>query len=99
MFTTLRVIEPNEITTFSYLIIGSFDNKQEAQNLRAYLKTKFARFLVLQAISSINITKEKFQYLPIQDFSKELTDEELYKKYNLSSEEISHIEQLIKEFD
>jgi site-specific DNA-methyltransferase (adenine-specific) len=35
----------------------------------------------------------------MQDFSKSRTDEELYKKYNLSQEEIDYIETMIKPMD
>jgi len=99
LFSKLEVLKPNEISTFSYLILGEFDNEEHAKNLRNYLETKFARFLVLQAISSIHITRDKFIFLPKQDFSKQLEDKDLYKKYNLSNDEIQHIEKLIKEFN
>ena len=98
LFTTINVLGHNEITTFSYLTLGCFDKQSEADNLKKYLQTKFARFLVLQAISSINITREKFKYLPLQDFSKPISDKELYKKYKLTDAEIEYIENLIKEF-
>ena len=99
LFSKLEVLKPNEISTFSYLILGEFDDEEHAKNLRKYLETKFARFLVLQAISSIHITRDKFIFLPKQDFSKQLEDKDLYKKYNLSNDEIQHIEKLIKEFN
>ena len=60
------------------------------------MKTKFFRFLLLQALTSINISKEKFQFVPVQDFTKSWTDEELYAKYNLSQEEIDFIESMIR---
>lgn len=41
-------------------------------------------------------TKQVYHYVPMQDFSKPWTDEELYKKYNLSQEEIDFIESMIK---
>lgn len=44
----------------------------------------------------MNITKDKFCYVPIQDFSKPWTDEELYAKYGLTQEEIDFIESMIK---
>ena len=37
-----------------------------------------------------------YQYVPMQDFSKPWTDEELYKKYNLTQEEIDFIESMIR---
>lgn len=47
----------------------------------------------------MNITKDKFCYVPLQDFTKPWTDEELYQKYNLTDEEISFIESMIKPMD
>ena len=99
LFSKLSVLQPGEISTFSYLVLGDFDNESLAENLKKYLETKFARYLVLLAISSIHIAKDKFIFLPKQDFSKTWDDETLFKKYGLSNNEISHIEQLIKEFN
>ncbi len=61
-----------------------------------YLKSKFSRFLILMALSSIHISKTTFSFVPIQDFSKPWTDEELYTKYGLTDEEIAFIESMIK---
>lgn len=97
VIATIDVLPPNSVCTFSYFIAGSFNDKNSADNCAKYLKTKFARFLLLQCLSSINISKEKFQYVPLQDFSKPWTDDELYKKYGLSQEEIDYIESTIKE--
>ena len=70
--------------------------KKEAENLRDYLSTKFVRFLVGQIAVSQHITKGCFSFVPIQDFSKPWTDEELYAKYGLTDEEIAFIESMIK---
>ena len=94
--SSMRVLLPNEVCTNSYVLIGKFDNKQIADNLLEYLRLKFVRFLVLQAVSSIHISKTSFTFVPMQDFSKPWTDEELYKKYNLTQEEIDFIESMIK---
>ena len=64
--------------------------------LITYLKTKFARFLMLQVLSSIMINKDVFMFVPMQDFSKPWTDEELYEKYDLTEDEINFIESMIK---
>ena len=45
---------------------------------------------------SQHITKSSFGFVPIQDFKITWTDEMLYKKYDLTSEEIEFIESLIK---
>ena len=93
---TMKVMNPNEICAETYICIGSFGNKTEAENLRSYLSTMFVRFLMLQAMSSIMINKDAFQFVPLQDFGKPWTDEELYKKYNLTDDEIAFIESMIR---
>ena len=45
---------------------------------------------------SQDITKERFQFVPIQDFTETWTDEKLYAKYNLTSEEIAFIDSMIR---
>ena len=94
--TTMRVMEPNEICVETYICIGNYQTKNEAQNLKSYLSTMFARFLMLQAMSSIMINKDAFQFVPLQDFSHPWTDEMLYKKYDLNEEEIAFIESMIR---
>ncbi len=96
VISTLRVLEPNEVCTETYLCIGDFGNKTEADNLLLYMKTQFVRFLLLQALTSINISKDKFLFVPLQDFSHAWTDEELYEKYGLSPKEQSFIEGMIR---
>lgn len=96
LLSSLRVLQPNEVCTDSYLIFGKFDNGKEAENLCSYLGTKFARFLLLQAVSSINLSKDKFLFVPLQDFSRPWTDADLYAKYNLSEDEIAFIESMIR---
>lgn len=96
LLATTKIIKPKEIATESYLAIGKFASLQEAQNLLSYMKTKFMRFLLLQGLTSMNITKDRFLFVPLQDFSQPWTDEELYKKYNLTDEEIQFIESMIK---
>ena len=74
----------------------TFNSKNEASNMCSYVKTKIFRFLLLQALSSIHITKDSFQFVPLQDFSHPWTDEMLYKKYGLDENEIAFIESMIR---
>ncbi len=89
-------LKPYDVCTFSYFLAGPFKTEAETENVISYLKTKFVRFLILQAVTSINLSKDKFQFVPLQDFTKPWTDEELYAKYNLSQEEIDFIESMIR---
>ena len=96
VISSLKVLNPNESWSETYLVIDTFDEKEKAENLVTYLSTKFCRFLLLQALTSIHITKDKFCFVPVQDCSKSWTDAELYAKYNLTEEEIAFIESMIK---
>lgn len=88
--------EPNTICNQSYLVIGPFADKQECENVMSYIATKFFRFMVLQKKNAQHAMRGVYQLVPIQDFSKPWTDEELYAKYGLSDEEIAFIESMIK---
>lgn len=96
VLATVMVMMPFEVCTDSYIVGGKYDSQSMAENLAGYLKTKFARFLVLQAASSINLSKSTYQFVPMQDFSKPWTDAELYAKYKLTKDEIAFIESMIK---
>ena len=94
--SSLFVLKPGEVCSESYLILGDFDNEKESRNLQSYVATKFFRFLLLQSLTSIHITKDSFQFVPLLDFNKSWCDEELYKLYGLSNSETAYIEDIIK---
>ena len=82
--------------TETYLVIGPFENKKIAQNVFDYTQTKFFHCLTLLIKNTQNAMKKVYQFVPLQDFSHPWTDEMLYKKYNLTSEEIAFIESMIR---
>ena len=94
------------VCTDSLIPIGCFDTEAEALNLQKYIKTKFLRYIVGILKVSQNVYQNVYQFVPLQDFteksdidwSKSVTeiDQQLYKKYNLSDEEITFIESMIK---
>lgn len=96
VLSVVQVLEKNSACTESYLVAGSFDNKEEAYNYAAYLKTKFVRFLLMQMLASMNMTKATYCFVPVQDFTKKWSDEMLYKKYNITNEEIEYINSVIR---
>ena len=94
--SSVKVLTPGEVCTHSYFLIGNYDNYQDAENTLSYLKTKFVRFLMLLCISGFGLSKLVFAFVPMQDFSKSWTDEELYAKYKLTEDEIAFIDSMIK---
>lgn len=103
------IAEPGIGYTQSFIAIGKFDRKEDAENVSKYIKTKFARSM----LGVLKITQDcpgpKWKYVPLQDFtsnsdidwSKTIKDidQQLYKKYSLTSEEIEFIETHVKEMD
>lgn len=90
------IVEPNAVVTESYIVIDVFDDRAEAENFMSYVKTKFFRILCQVMIVSPDVSKRTFNLVPLQDFSHPWTDEMLYRKYKLSSDEIAFIESMIR---
>ena len=95
--------------TDTFLSIGAFDNELEAQNLLKYVKTKFARTMLgILKITQHN-SRATWAKIPLQDFtensdidwSKSISeiDQQLYKKYCLTQEEIAFIEKKVQPMD
>ena len=93
---------PNSVCSQTYLVIG-YDKKKhnftknECINIISYIHTKFFRFLVKAKKTTQSGPRGVYQFVPLQDWSKPWTDEELYKKYKLTPEEIAYIEENIEE--
>lgn len=87
---------PGELCTETFIQIGPFENEIERNNCFSYMKTKFFRALVGIRKQTQHATRTVYHFVPLQDFSKSWTDDELYKKYGLSEEEITFIEQNVK---
>ena len=97
VLSRLEILEPNAVCTESYIVVGAFDTEDEAANCLSYLQTRFARHLISILSFSQDITRERFRYVPLQDFSKSWSDKALYKKYKITEDEIQFIESVIKE--
>lgn len=88
--------EPNTLCTQTYMVIGPFDNKETCENVISYTQTKFFHFLLTLIKNTQHTPPSTYSFIPMQDFSKSWTDKELYKKYNLSDEEIAFIESMVR---
>ena len=95
-----------EGATDTFISIGLFETKIEANAMLKYIKTKFLRALLGIKKATQDNSKSVWQYIPIQDFTKNSDidwnksiseiDGQLYEKYNLNDDEISFIEERIK---
>ena len=95
--------------TETFISIGAFDNKLEAQNCLKYIKSKFARTMLGILKVTQDNPRDKWAKTPLQDFtsasdidwSKPICkiDQQLYKKYGLDETEIEFIELHVKEME
>ena len=90
------IVEPNACCSETYIVLGVYDTKKEAQNAVSYVATKFFRFLVLLQKNTQDSPKRVYKFVPMQDFSRKWTDTDLYAKYGLTDEEIGFIESMIR---
>lgn len=82
--------------TETYVVCDLVTSDLQAKNLSDYICTRFFRFMVfLRKISQDN-PKDRFSFVPIQNYDESWTDEKLYKKYGLTQEEIDFIESMIR---
>lgn len=109
VLSTPLVGEPLVGHTQTFISFGAFDSKLEAENCMKYIKTKFARTcLGILKITQSN-KKITWKYVPLQNFTSSSDidwnksiheiDLQLYKKYNLSDEEIDFIETRVREME
>lgn len=93
------VVFPGNSVCSQTFIYAAFGNEAEATNFVSYLQTRFFRALV----SSVKITQDAlsscYRFVPMQDYSKSWSDQELYAKYSLTNEEIAFIESTINPMD
>ena len=52
------------------------------------MKLKLPRFLLKQTLSSMNISKGSFMFVPFLDYNKSWSNEELYKFFEMKNDEI-----------
>lgn len=98
-FIVEDIIESIDLTNADKVIFSS-DNRHACASMQSWLNTKFVRFFVYGRLCGISpvISDITFAMVPAPEaFDHIFTDDELYKKYNLTPEEINIIESVIKE--
>jgi site-specific DNA-methyltransferase (adenine-specific) len=88
---------PRSVCTETYLAIGPYKTKTEAESAQSYLNTRFARFLISLRKPGQHSIPSTFAWLPQQTWDRTWTDAELYKKYRITKEEQEYIEAMVKE--
>ena len=95
----LYILGKNYIAPFNYSCLYSFETFDEAKSFVSFMYSKIVRFVCVTTLVGTNLANnEAWRCITIPEkFDHIFTDEELYKKYNLTPEEINIIESVIKE--
>lgn len=103
------IANPLEGYTQTFIGIGAFEKESEAEACLKYVKSKFLRIMLGILKVTQDNKKDTWKLIPMQDFSdssdidwtKTISeiDQQLYKKYDLSQEEIEFIETNVKEME
>ena len=96
VLSKIDILPPETICTETYLVIGVYDEELQAKNLVAYMQTKFFRFLVSLFMYSHSITKDTYAFVPILDMNIRWSDEILFNRYGLTTDDIAFIESKIR---
>lgn len=99
IISTPFIGEPGSISSETYLCIGPFDSKSEAESVLSYLSCRLTRLLVLLRKPSQHVTQKVYASVPTQDWTKQWTDADLYAKYGLNASEIAFIEKIVRPMD
>lgn len=103
------IVEPGFGLTETFISFGKFKTKNEADDLLKYVRTKFFRTLLGVLKVTQDNTVAKYSKVPLQDFTPNSDidwtksipeiDQQLYKKYGLSEDEINFIETKVQAMD
>lgn len=96
IISTPFIGEPGSISSWTYMYIGPFDSKNQAESVLSYLACRLTRFLILLHKPSQDTTRKVYTFVPTQKWTKRWTDEDLYAKYGISASEIAFIEKVVR---
>lgn len=92
-------VAPNpSVCTQTYLFVH-VGSKKAAQSVESYVRTRFLRFLVSLRKITQHATRSTYTWVPQQTWDRTWTDEDLYKKYRLSKDDIVFIESRVRAMD
>jgi len=86
---------PETVCTETYVVIGPFNNEEEAKNMFKYTQTNFFHFMLGIKKITQDATSKVYEFVPQQHLDFEWTDEKLYSKYGLTADEINFIESMV----
>ncbi len=83
------------VCTQSFLFFH-VSSENAAQSLQSYYTTRFFRFMASVRKITQDATHATYTWVPMQSWDRQWTDEALYEKYGITTEEQAYIESQVK---
>lgn len=91
-----EILGPGTACTETYLVIDRFESESDAKFFSTYLRTRFVRFLISLQKYTQHLYSDRFSFVPVPQRRQTWTDQKLYQKYGITSDEIGFIESMIR---
>jgi len=85
------ILEPGDIVGKNIIFFNKNWNKSQLENLRLFLKTRFATYLFLLTNPTQNMTSHHYIKVPVLDFSKKWTMQDIKEYFGFTDEEYQEI--------
>jgi len=89
-FGNLIIGYPDEVYSETYISFA-FDTEQEVNSLLSYMRCRLPNMLLSLRKISQNISSDTCKWIPLPPLNKEWIDDEVYKHFNLSEDDIKLI--------
>ena len=89
----------NTACTETYVVIGPFKNEEICNNVMSYINTQFFHFMLTLKKNTQDASRDAYELIPIQDFSKYWVDKDLFEKYGFDNNDIKYIQEMIRPMD
>jgi site-specific DNA-methyltransferase (adenine-specific) len=90
------VAAPPSACTQSYLAVSPFRSERAAKSFTSYYRTRLFRFLVSLRKITQHALRSTYSWVPLQSWDRTWTDDLLYEKYGITSEEQAYIESQVR---
>ena len=91
------LIESGAVCTQTYRVIDTFKTEHDAKKLIQYLRTDFARYLMMLRKITQDISRQTFNWVPYMDLKLDWTNAKLHEYFGISTWEQNHIRDKLNE--
>ena len=89
----------NTACTETYVVIGPFESEEICNNVMNYINTQFFHFMLTLKKNTQDASRDTYELIPMQDFSKCWVDKDLFEKYGFDHNDIKYIQEMIRPMD